>query len=156
MSQTARRSPGRPPAQEAAGTRERILRAAREVFSELGYEAATLQTIAERSDLTRPAISHHFTGKRQLYAEVAHRTTTAVVAEGVERARLAPPTLVARLLAFVASAVQVDLADRSAAAFLVTAVLESRRHPELIPSQDDPLVGSREFIGASWGIGSVL
>jgi len=33
------------------------VRAAREVFSELGYDAATFQAIAIRADLTRPAIN---------------------------------------------------------------------------------------------------
>ena len=52
MPHTASRGPGRPPAAKAAETRERILRAAREVFSELGYDAATFQAIAIRADLT--------------------------------------------------------------------------------------------------------
>ena len=64
MPHTASRGPGRPPAAKAAETRERILRAAREVFSELGYDAATFQAIAIRADLTRPAINHYFASKR--------------------------------------------------------------------------------------------
>ena len=54
MVQPASRGPGRPPAAKAAETRKRILRAAREVFSERGYDAATFQAIAIRADLTRP------------------------------------------------------------------------------------------------------
>ena len=42
------------------------MRAAREVFSELGYDAATFQAIAIRADLTRPAINHYFASKRVL------------------------------------------------------------------------------------------
>ena len=40
---TASRGPGRPPAAKAAETRERIVQAAREVFSELGYDAAKVR-----------------------------------------------------------------------------------------------------------------
>ena len=131
-------------------TRERILRAACEVFSELGYEAATLEAIADRSDLTRPAINYHFPGKRLLYAEVLRRTTASVVTASAERAREVPATLVARLTAFIASAVQVDRSDHAAAAFLVAAVLESRWHPELAQLSDDPMRDCRQFI--TWAV----
>ncbi len=50
------------------------MRAAREVFSELGYDAATFQAIAIRADLTRPAINHYFASKRLLYQEVVDQT----------------------------------------------------------------------------------
>ncbi|HEX5145202.1 MAG TPA: TetR/AcrR family transcriptional regulator [Mycobacterium sp.] len=153
MSQTARRGPGRPPAAKAADTRERILRAAREVFSELGYDAATFQAIAVRSDLTRPAINHYFVNKRQLYREVVEQTNALVVAAGAERARSAS-TLVSRLESFVNASVQADSQDRSAAAFLVTAVLESQRHPELSEESVDPLEGSRQFV--RWAVSDAI
>src|SRR5689334_25341182 len=86
MPHTASRGPGRPPAAKAAETRERILRAAREVFSELGYDAATFQAIAIRADLTRPAINHYFANKRVLYGEVLDQTNAMVVAAGRRRA----------------------------------------------------------------------
>lgn len=142
---TASRGPGRPPAAKAAETRERILRSAREVFSELGYDAATFQAIAIRADLTRPAINHYFPSKRILYQEVVSRTNTVVVTAGAERAQGAT-TLVERLEAFIAAAVQADEKDRSAAAFLVTSVLESQRHPELNDSPNDSLENSRQFV----------
>lgn len=127
---TASRGPGRPPAAKAAETRERILYAARQVFSELGYDAATFQAIAIRADLTRPAINHYFASKRVLYQELVEQTNTLVVNAGAERAQAAT-SLVDRLVAFIEAAVKADEKDRSAAAFLVTAVLESQRHPEL-------------------------
>ena len=125
------------------------MRAAREVFSELGYDAATFQAIAERSDLTRPAINHYFGSKKLLYNEVVEQTNTLVVAAGAERAQAAT-TLVGRLEAFIGAAVQADSQDRSAAAFLVTAVLEAQRHPELNRSQNDALENSRLFV--TWAV----
>jgi AcrR family transcriptional regulator len=67
MLPTASRRPGRPPAAKADDTRKRILHAARQVFSERGYEGATFQAIALHADLTRPAINHYFSSKRALY-----------------------------------------------------------------------------------------
>ena len=139
---TASRGPGRPPAAKAAETRERIVQAAREVFSELGYDAATFQAIAIRADLTRPAINHYFASKRVLWSEVVEQTNALVVSAGMSRAQ-GETSLVGRLSAFLAVALQADSEDRSAAAFLVTSVLESQRHPELANDEHDSLKTSR-------------
>jgi AcrR family transcriptional regulator len=146
---TATRGPGRPPAAKAAETRERIVRAAREVFSELGYDAATFQAIAIRADLTRPAINHYFASKRVLYAEVVEKTNDLVVAEGMAKAE-GQTSLVKRLSAFFSAAMQADSRDRSAAAFLVTSVLESQRHPELSRDEHNSLKASRAFV--TWAV----
>jgi AcrR family transcriptional regulator len=153
MPHTASRGPGRPPAAKAAETRERILRAAREVFSELGYDAATFQAIAIRADLTRPAINHYFASKRLLYRDVVEQTNTKVVSAGVARAQ-GQTTVLGRLSAFFSAAMQADSEDRSAAAFLVTSVLESQRHPELIHEEHDSLKNSRAFV--SWVVNDAI
>ncbi|WP_156747152.1 TetR/AcrR family transcriptional regulator, partial [Mycobacterium sp. E2462] len=70
MPQRGNRRPGRPPAAKADETRQRIIHAARLVFSERGYDGATFQAIAARADLTRPAITPCFSSKRTLYREV--------------------------------------------------------------------------------------
>jgi TetR/AcrR family transcriptional regulator, repressor for uid operon len=128
--QPASRGPGRPPAAKAAETRKRILRAAREVFSERGYDAATFQAIAIRADLTRPAINHYFANKRVLYWQVLDETNNAVVAASVQRAR-GETTLTRQVSAFIEGAIDSDIENPTAAAFLITATLESQRHPEL-------------------------
>jgi AcrR family transcriptional regulator len=146
---TASRGPGRPPAAKAAETRERIVRAAREVFSELGYDAATFQAIAIRADLTRPAINHYFASKRMLYQEVVEQTNALVVSAGLARAQ-GETTLLGRLSTFFSAAMQASSEDRSAAAFLVTSVLESQRHPELSREDHDALKNARAFV--KWAI----
>lgn len=148
MPHTASRGPGRPPAAKAAETRERILCAAREVFSELGYDAATFQAIAIRADLTRPAINHYFASKRVLYQEVVDLTNSLMIASSVELAQR-ESTLSGRMRAFVQSALQVQGQDRSAAAFLVTSVLESQRHPELSQAGNDSLEFVRSFVASA-------
>jgi AcrR family transcriptional regulator len=150
---TASRGPGRPPAAKAAETRERIVQAAREVFSELGYDAATFQAIAIRADLTRPAINHYFASKHVLWREVVEQTNTLVVSAGTERAQ-SKTNLLARLSAFFSVAMQADSEDRSAAAFLVTSVLESQRHPELSSDDHDSLKASREFM--TWAVNDAI
>ncbi len=124
------------------------MRAAREVFSELGYDAATFQAIAIRADLTRPAINHYFASKRVLYQEVVDLTNSLMIATSVERSQR-ETTLAGRMRAFVQSALQVQAQDRSAAAFLVTSVLESQRHPELSQADNDSLEFVRSFVSSA-------
>ncbi|BBW99373.1 TetR family transcriptional regulator [Mycolicibacterium moriokaense] len=149
----ASRGPGRPPAAKAAETRERIIRAAREVFSELGYDAATFQAIAIRAGLTRPAINHYFASKRVLWGQVVEQIDAQVVSAGKARAEEVTG-LLDRLGAFFSAAMQTNSEDRSAAAFLVTSVLESQRHPELISDEHDSLRTSREFI--TWAVNEAI
>ena len=133
---TASRRPGRPPAAKADETRKRIVRAAREVFSERGYDGATFQAIAVRADLTRPAINHYFSSKRVLYREVVDQTNELVVTAGIEQARR-ETTLMGRLTEFIGVAMRANSENPSVSAFLVTAVLESQRHPELSRTEND-------------------
>jgi AcrR family transcriptional regulator len=147
--QPASRGPGRPPAAKAAETRKRILRAAREVFSERGYDGATFQAIAVRADLTRPAINHYFANKRVLYWQVLQETNDAVVAASTRRAQ-GETTLTGRVFAFIEGAIEAEIENRTAAAFLITSTLESQRHPELSRSEVDSVGTTRAFL--SWAI----
>ena len=145
MVQPATRGPGRPPAAKAAETRKRILRAAREVFSERGYDAATFQAIAIRADLTRPAINHYFANKRVLYWQVLEDTNNAVVASSTQRAQK-EKTLTARVSAFIEGAIEAEAANHAASSFLIAATLESQRHPELGRPGADSVTTTREFL----------
>jgi AcrR family transcriptional regulator len=145
MPPTASRRPGRPPAAKADDTRKRILHAARQVFSERGYDGATFQAIAVRADLTRPAINHYFSSKRVLYREVQEQTNELVMAAGIEQAER-ETTLMGRLTAFISAAMRANSENPSASAFLITAVLESQRHPDLSRTENDAVRTSREFL----------
>jgi TetR/AcrR family transcriptional repressor of uid operon len=153
MASTASRRPGRPPAAKADETRKRIVKAAREVFSERGYDGATFQAIAERADLTRPAINHYFSSKRVLYREVVDQTNEIVVAAGIERAGN-ETTMMGRLSTFIAVSMQAENENPSTAAFLVTSVMESQRHPELTRPGSDPVRISREFL--TWTVNDAI
>jgi TetR/AcrR family acrAB operon transcriptional repressor len=57
-------------AAEAAETRQAILRAALDEFSQRGYSATTLDGIARAAGVTRGAVYWHFASKAALYEEV--------------------------------------------------------------------------------------
>lgn len=153
MAITASRRPGRPPAAKADETRKRILDAARLVFSERGYDGATFQAIAVRADLTRPAINHYFSSKRALYREVLERTNETVLRAAIREAQR-ESTLTKRLTAFISVAVRANSDNPAVSAFLITAVLESQRHPELSLTENDSVRIGREFL--TWAVGEAI
>lgn len=56
--------------QSAVETRERLLRAAIEVFAERGYDAATIREICRRADANVAAVHYHFGDKQRLYLSI--------------------------------------------------------------------------------------
>ncbi len=115
------------------------------MFSERGYDAATFQAIAGRADLTRPAINHYFANKRVLYWQVLEETNNAVVAASAQRAR-SEKTLTGRVSAFIEGALEAELENHAASAFLIAATLESQRHPELSRPTADSVSTTRAFL----------
>lgn len=128
----------------SADTKARILRVARDVFSELGYGATTFQEIATRADLTRPAINHYFVSKRVLYREVTAQAGN-LVTTAVDRARR-ETTLIGQLASFTESMAQPDEEIRSIGTFVFTAMLDAQRRPELHALLNDPQVDTRDFL----------
>jgi AcrR family transcriptional regulator len=59
--------------EEKLATREKILEAARDMFSEVGVEATTMRAIADRIGYTATAIYYHFKDKDALLLELCHR-----------------------------------------------------------------------------------
>ncbi|MGV9644414.1 TetR/AcrR family transcriptional regulator [Streptomyces sp. NPDC003333] len=58
---------GRPPRTESTGTRERILDAAREEFSERGYEKTSVRGIAKAAGVDSALVHHYFGTKEQVF-----------------------------------------------------------------------------------------
>lgn len=139
------RGPGRPVGSNGDETRQRIVRAALLVFSERGFGGASLQAIAARADLTRPAVNHYFSSKRVLYQEVMDETNKRVIAAGVKQAEN-ESTLVAQLTAFISEAVRADSENSVGLAFLISGVLELQRHPDLTGTENESVRISREFL----------
>ncbi|MFJ2029923.1 TetR family transcriptional regulator [Streptosporangium sp. NPDC087985] len=55
---------------DRAGTRQRILDAARRLFTELGYDEVTMRQISAEADANIALINRYFGTKRELFAEV--------------------------------------------------------------------------------------
>jgi AcrR family transcriptional regulator len=66
----ATRAPRR---RNAADSRERLLRAAQEVFCERGYDRATLREVGLRAEVDPAMIARYFGGKAALYLESLRR-----------------------------------------------------------------------------------
>ncbi|MFJ8112731.1 TetR family transcriptional regulator [Streptomyces sp. NPDC096132] len=85
--ETARRR-GRPPRTEAADTRDRILAAAREEFSQRGYDKTSVRGIAKAAGVDSALVHHYFGTKEQVFeaaVEVAVApalTAPEAIAEG--------------------------------------------------------------------------
>lgn len=67
MTDTGARRRGRPPRTEAADTRDRILTAAREEFSERGYEKTSVRGIAKAAGVDSALVHHYFGTKEQVF-----------------------------------------------------------------------------------------
>ena len=83
MEMTQRRGPG-----ALKGTRRRIVGIASDLFSERSYLGASMNDIAERLGITKPALYYHFPSKIGLYAEVLDEVFVRL------RAVMAEPTSV--------------------------------------------------------------
>ncbi|MFE9606023.1 TetR family transcriptional regulator [Streptomyces hokutonensis] len=67
MTDAAAKRRGRPPRTEAADTRDRILAAAREEFSERGYEKTSVRGIAKAAGVDSALVHHYFGTKEQVF-----------------------------------------------------------------------------------------
>lgn len=68
-----RRPRGRPSAEEASGLREAFLQTALRSFLDLGYAATSIEAIARDAGVAKITIYRQFSGKQELFREVAQR-----------------------------------------------------------------------------------
>ena len=61
--------------------RAEVLQAALEVFTEMGFERATLHDVAERAGVTKGALYHYFDSKNELFLELMRERVKAHVSE---------------------------------------------------------------------------
>jgi AcrR family transcriptional regulator len=143
------RVPRLSPAQEQQ-VRQRIIRAAVEVFSEKGYHRATIADVVGRSGLSVGAIYTHFTGKEQLFLE----SCDLISGQGLDElaVRLAPLTTTAeRLRAAIAYYVETidEFDDAPGQVGLVRAWAEAGEEPgvrEMLVRRRERLVGAGQLL----------
>ena len=81
----SKRAAGRPRGSNTDVRREMIIAAAIRVFAYRGYDAASMQEVADLVDITRPAVHHHFPGKAPLFRAALERAcATAMTREVVQ------------------------------------------------------------------------
>ncbi|MFC1227743.1 MULTISPECIES: TetR/AcrR family transcriptional regulator [Streptomyces] len=85
----APRRRGRPPRAESADTRDRILDAAREEFSERGYDKTSVRGIAKSAGVDSALVHHYFGTKEQVF-EAAVEVAFAPVLKGRQAVLDAP------------------------------------------------------------------
>ncbi|MFC9976342.1 TetR/AcrR family transcriptional regulator [Spirillospora sp. NPDC127200] len=73
-------------------TRERIQRAALDLFLDRGYDQTSLREIAERLDVTKAALYYHFKSKEEIVTALVEESARPVE-ELIAWAREQPPTL---------------------------------------------------------------
>lgn len=66
--------------EKQASTKQQILRAARKLFAQHGYEATTTRMIAERVGISQSAISFHFESKENLCKAAVEHTANGIAA----------------------------------------------------------------------------
>ncbi len=79
----------------ASARRAQLIEVGREVFAERGYEATSVEILAERAGVSKPILYEHFGGKEGLYAVIVDREIdhvvsmiSASIAEGTPRERV--------------------------------------------------------------------
>ena len=63
-----------------AQRRQQLLDVGREIFGQKGYEAASIEEVAARADVSKPVVYEHFGGKEGLYAVVVDREIESLLA----------------------------------------------------------------------------
>ena len=64
----------------AAERRSQLISVGRTVFAERGYDATSVEEIAERAGVSKPIVYEHFGGKEGLYAVIVDREMEQVIA----------------------------------------------------------------------------
>jgi len=82
--------------------REAILTTAAQLFLEKSYGRTSLNDVAERLSITKPAIYHYFRSKEQILVE-CYRLGTAMIAETLEQIAAHCGTGIEKVAAFISS-----------------------------------------------------
>ncbi len=115
-------------------TRERLLRAARELIEEGGYSAASVAAIAERAGVAAGTLYRHFESKEELFVELFRS-----VCDGEVRAMRAAAERMDR------TASQVDRLETVLTTFAQRALRRPRLAWALIAEPVDPLVDAERL-----------
>ncbi|WP_243027001.1 TetR/AcrR family transcriptional regulator [Thermus albus] len=72
-------------------TRDRILEEAARLFTEKGYEATSVQDLAEALGLSKAALYHHFQSKEEVLYEISQQALEGLLLEGKKALAVSDP-----------------------------------------------------------------
>ncbi len=124
--------PERRPRLAASARRAQLVEVGRKVFAERGYEATSVEEIAERADISKPIVYEHFGGKEGLYAVIVDREIEQIVSCIVEAISSGSPR---------------ERLERAALAFLTYVKERPGGFAVLAPIYAHALVGMVAFVG---------
>lgn len=126
-------------------TRTRLLRSAREVFSEHGYEKSTPALVAQGAGLTRTAFYRYFDSKATLYRALIDDMNTTVIDElfGAGAAEIDDPA--ERVAWLFRASARFNADDRSYGRFLTALLVEGYRDPTLAALAQEEVDRFRDF-----------
>ena len=119
----------RKPQERTAITRDRLLRAAEQVFTQHGYEGAQLEEIAKAADFSKGALYAHFKSKEDLLLALA-QTKAGLYQAKLRHALHTAPTRGAKVAAFRRFYVKLS-EDRAWALLILEVKLFITRHPDV-------------------------
>lgn len=112
-------------------TRDAILAAAEDLFSERGFDATPLSAIGERAGIQGSAILYHYASKRELYEAVLERMFTPML-DDVHGELSGDGELAERLAAMTAAAVRFAAARPAAARLVLREAFASPEAGEIV------------------------
>lgn len=127
---TKRRARGRPSAEEASELREAFLQTALRSFLDLGYAATSIEAIARDAGVAKITIYRQFSGKQELFREVAQRAL-ARANQQMQQSMLTESADTKDALRNLVERMYLGLADPETRAVLRLVVGEAERFPEL-------------------------
>lgn len=113
-----------PVAPSGADATGRILAAAKDLFAESGFNAASMNAIAERAGVSKANVFHHFKSKNELYLEVL-RTACSESRTRIDQLGQGSGALVERLRNFSLSHLTNILRDEKISRLIQRDLLES-------------------------------
>jgi AcrR family transcriptional regulator len=132
-------------------SRDALIAAALREFTERGYEAATVTSIAERAGVTTGALYAHFRGKLDLLLQALGIMPAPVLFQRLAELAGTPPPQVAHRLGE-----DLAIAPEDAALLLLDAIVAGRRDEEVATILRDGLVAYEDAMARATHAGAVL
>jgi TetR/AcrR family transcriptional regulator len=139
--------------EQRARSRQRIIDAAVEVFSEFGYEAGSTRDIAARASVNQGLVTYHFAAKYELWQAAVNQVFASAHATQAQR-RLATTVNDARTTARIAIGEYVRLTAAHPEMFRLLVAegkSDSARMAWLVDTHLQPLYASLSKIGTALG-----